>query len=179
MRVVPPAILPVLLVLAALLPAAPAEAAETRRRARPAVPVAVSEPAAPKGRVIVTMSRGAAPQVRPLGDLYGLGAAGQPIMGPATLGTSPVLGGGRLDRVVYSYNGALWSSRGPGRPGRPFAPRGTAGAPTELAEAGPGGSAANWHAGLAPASGGQRGCPAGTAPTLARGHADVVRCLPL
>lgn len=41
---------------------------------------------------------------------------------------------------------------------------------------------ANWHAGLPESGGGgggQRSCPEGTVATLARGHADTVRCLPL
>jgi hypothetical protein len=38
----------------------------------------------------------------------------------------------------------------------------------------------SWQAGLAPATNAQaQSCPAGTLATLARGHADVVRCLPL
>lgn len=37
----------------------------------------------------------------------------------------------------------------------------------------------SWQAGLPLASGTQRECPVGTISTLARGHDDVVRCLPL
>lgn len=37
----------------------------------------------------------------------------------------------------------------------------------------------SWQAGLPVASGEQRECPVGTISTLARGHDDVVRCLPL
>ncbi len=37
----------------------------------------------------------------------------------------------------------------------------------------------SWQAGLPMASGEQRECPIGTMATLARGHDDVVRCLPL
>ena len=37
-----------------------------------------------------------------------------------------------------------------------------------------------WQSGLAPATNAQaQSCPAGTLATLARGHADVVRCVPL
>ncbi len=37
-----------------------------------------------------------------------------------------------------------------------------------------------WQSGLAPATNAQaQSCPAGTLATLARGHSDVVRCLPL
>ncbi|MBO1073579.1 hypothetical protein [Roseomonas marmotae] len=38
---------------------------------------------------------------------------------------------------------------------------------------------ASWTAGLPAASGSQRDCPAGTMSTLARGHDDIVRCMPL
>ncbi len=38
---------------------------------------------------------------------------------------------------------------------------------------------AGWQAGLPRADNAQRECPAGTLATLARGHDDVVRCLPL
>jgi len=37
----------------------------------------------------------------------------------------------------------------------------------------------SWQAGLPAAAGEQRECPVGTMSTLARGHDDVVRCLPL
>jgi len=37
----------------------------------------------------------------------------------------------------------------------------------------------NWQSGLPVASGEQRECPVGTMSTLARGHDNVVRCLPL
>lgn len=37
----------------------------------------------------------------------------------------------------------------------------------------------SWQSGLPVASGEQRECPVGTMSTLARGHNDVVRCLPL
>ncbi|EFH12990.1 hypothetical protein HMPREF0731_0765, partial [Pseudoroseomonas cervicalis ATCC 49957] len=37
----------------------------------------------------------------------------------------------------------------------------------------------SWQSGLPQASGEQRECPVGTMSTLARGHDDVVRCLPL
>jgi hypothetical protein len=37
----------------------------------------------------------------------------------------------------------------------------------------------SWQAGLPAASGEQRDCPVGTMSTLARGHDDVVRCMPL
>jgi hypothetical protein len=37
----------------------------------------------------------------------------------------------------------------------------------------------SWTAGLPAASGEQRDCPAGTMSTLARGHDDVIRCMPL
>lgn len=37
----------------------------------------------------------------------------------------------------------------------------------------------SWQAGLPAATGEQRECPVGTMSTLARGHDDVVRCLPL
>jgi hypothetical protein len=37
----------------------------------------------------------------------------------------------------------------------------------------------SWTAGLPAASGEQRDCPVGTMSTLARGHDDVVRCMPL
>ncbi|MBR0674337.1 hypothetical protein GXW76_24405, partial [Roseomonas soli] len=38
----------------------------------------------------------------------------------------------------------------------------------------------SWQAGLAPATNAQaQACPAGTLATLARGHTDVVRCVPL
>ncbi|MBP0462755.1 hypothetical protein J5Y09_02420, partial [Roseomonas sp. PWR1] len=37
-----------------------------------------------------------------------------------------------------------------------------------------------WQSGLAPATNAQAAtCPAGTLATLARGHSDIVRCLPL
>jgi hypothetical protein len=37
-----------------------------------------------------------------------------------------------------------------------------------------------WQSGLPPATNEQaRSCPTGTLATLARGHTDVVRCLPL
>jgi hypothetical protein len=40
--------------------------------------------------------------------------------------------------------------------------------------------AASWQAGLEPATNAQaQSCPVGTLATLARGHSDVVRCLPL
>jgi hypothetical protein len=39
--------------------------------------------------------------------------------------------------------------------------------------------AAGWQAGLPTASNAQRACPEGTFATLARGHDDVVRCMPL
>ncbi|MBR0680510.1 hypothetical protein GXW74_08425 [Roseomonas eburnea] len=40
--------------------------------------------------------------------------------------------------------------------------------------------AVSWQAGLAPATNMQaQSCPVGTMATLARGHSDVVRCLPL
>jgi hypothetical protein len=38
---------------------------------------------------------------------------------------------------------------------------------------------AGWHRGLSSASMTQRDCPAGTFATLARGHDDIVRCMPL
>jgi hypothetical protein len=37
----------------------------------------------------------------------------------------------------------------------------------------------SWTAGLPAASGEQRDCPVGTMSTLARGHDDVIRCMPL
>ncbi|PWC29732.1 hypothetical protein [Teichococcus aestuarii] len=37
----------------------------------------------------------------------------------------------------------------------------------------------SWQAGLPLASGTQRECPVGTLATLARGHDDVIRCMPL
>jgi len=37
----------------------------------------------------------------------------------------------------------------------------------------------SWQAGLPSASNTQRDCPAGTLATLARGHNDIVRCMPL
>ncbi|MGX9966855.1 hypothetical protein ACVFYP_26260 [Roseomonas sp. F4] len=36
-----------------------------------------------------------------------------------------------------------------------------------------------WQAGLPAVTMAQRDCPAGTFATLARGHADIVRCMPL
>jgi hypothetical protein len=36
-----------------------------------------------------------------------------------------------------------------------------------------------WQGGLPPMTMAQQDCPAGTVATLARGHADVVRCLPI
>jgi hypothetical protein len=58
------------------------------------------------------------------------------------------------------------------------------GAYEEVAEAparftGRGARYTSWQSGLPAASGDQRDCPAGTMSTLARGHADVVRCMPL
>ncbi|MDB5371096.1 MAG: hypothetical protein JWP20_2654, partial [Roseomonas sp.] len=38
---------------------------------------------------------------------------------------------------------------------------------------------ASWQAGLPAVSGDQRDCPTGTMSTLARGHDDIVRCMPL
>lgn len=38
---------------------------------------------------------------------------------------------------------------------------------------------AGWHRGLSNASMAQRDCPVGTFATLARGHDDIVRCMPL
>jgi hypothetical protein len=38
---------------------------------------------------------------------------------------------------------------------------------------------AGWQAGLPPVDYAQRACPAGTFATLARGHDDVVRCMPI
>jgi hypothetical protein len=38
---------------------------------------------------------------------------------------------------------------------------------------------AGWQAGLPPVDYAQRDCPAGTFATLARGHEDVVRCMPI
>lgn len=40
-------------------------------------------------------------------------------------------------------------------------------------------SVAGWQAGLPPADYAQRDCPAGTFATFARGHDDVVRCMPI
>jgi hypothetical protein len=40
-------------------------------------------------------------------------------------------------------------------------------------------SVAGWQSGLPPADYAQRDCPAGTFATLARGHEDVVRCMPI
>lgn len=37
----------------------------------------------------------------------------------------------------------------------------------------------SWQSGLPMASGTQRECPVGTLATLARGHDDVIRCMPL
>jgi hypothetical protein len=38
----------------------------------------------------------------------------------------------------------------------------------------------SWQAGLAPATNAQaRSCPVGTMATLANGHTDIVRCMPL
>jgi hypothetical protein len=42
-----------------------------------------------------------------------------------------------------------------------------------------GGGIAGWQRGLPPAEGLQRDCPDGTLATLARGHEDVVRCMPI
>jgi hypothetical protein len=42
-----------------------------------------------------------------------------------------------------------------------------------------GGRGLHWQAGLPPADLSQRACPDGTLATLARGHDDVVRCVPL
>ena len=58
------------------------------------------------------------------------------------------------------------------------------GAYQEVAEAparftGRGARYTSWQSGLPAASGEQRDCPAGTMSTLARGHDDVVRCMPL
>lgn len=44
---------------------------------------------------------------------------------------------------------------------------------------GGGSSVAGWQAGLPSVSYAQRECPEGTFATLARGHEDVVRCMPL
>jgi hypothetical protein len=38
---------------------------------------------------------------------------------------------------------------------------------------------ARWQGGLPPMTMAQQDCPAGTVATLARGHSDVVRCLPI
>ncbi len=40
-------------------------------------------------------------------------------------------------------------------------------------------SVAGWQSGLPPVDYAQRDCPAGTFATLARGHEDVVRCMPI
>jgi hypothetical protein len=40
-------------------------------------------------------------------------------------------------------------------------------------------SVVGWQSGLPTASYAQQECPAGTFATLARGHDDVVRCMPL
>jgi hypothetical protein len=40
-------------------------------------------------------------------------------------------------------------------------------------------SIAGWQSGLPPVDYAQRDCPAGTFATLARGHEDVVRCMPI
>ncbi|UFN48046.1 hypothetical protein LPC08_18815 [Roseomonas sp. OT10] len=37
----------------------------------------------------------------------------------------------------------------------------------------------SWHAGLPAADGDQMACPEGTMATLARGHSDTIRCMPL
>ncbi|MBX6375346.1 MAG: hypothetical protein IRZ13_14070 [Acetobacteraceae bacterium] len=47
------------------------------------------------------------------------------------------------------------------------------------AEAGARRGTLHWQAGLPPADFSQRACPDGTLATLARGHDDVVRCVPL
>lgn len=44
---------------------------------------------------------------------------------------------------------------------------------------GPRDSVAGWQSGLPVADNSQRSCPAGTFATLARGHDDIVRCMPI
>ncbi|MCQ4162900.1 hypothetical protein NON00_23645, partial [Roseomonas sp. GC11] len=63
-----------------------------------------------------------------------------------------------------------------GRRGNPLLQRTASRGGARIARAEP---PRSWQAGLPEASGEQRECPAGTMSTLARGHDDVVRCLPL
>ncbi|MBO1078691.1 hypothetical protein [Roseomonas haemaphysalidis] len=95
---------------------------------------------------------------------------------------------GRTAVTVSSGSRARQTAKATGRSiqQQPQVARGSirGGAYEEVAEAparftGRGARYTSWQSGLPAASGDQRDCPAGTMSTLARGHADVVRCMPL
>lgn len=90
---------------------------------------------------------------------------------PAGRTTAQAAARGRSAAAIPSY---CRTTRGYARNAR------ACGAPQVAQAGGDGGfGRAGWQSGLSPASGDQRSCPEGTMATLARGHTDIVRCVPM
>jgi hypothetical protein len=108
----------------------------------------------------------------------------------ATTAAAPMSAAGRLrvSRPTAAHPMAAEGSRASGHDRREATaislPGGTAGCHrprrTAAARCRPAGAALGWMHGLSPALGEQAAeCPAGTMATLATGHEDVVRCMPI
>lgn len=152
-----------LALLAALACALPAEAQQRRGAAREAV--ATNVVAVP--RLPPTPRLPAAPQILIPGSLDGFNDWSRPLL----------FRGSRLSmpaevRLYLCPRGGF-----PQRGGRCRPPAGGGGG---MLATSPGSddSVEGWHAGLRPATHAQRGCPAGTVPTVARDNPGVTRCLP-
>jgi hypothetical protein len=174
MRAIPLALLALLAVAAT----APADAASTRRGAdaRPAAATR-SQPASPAGQARVTAATGAR-SGRTAAQAPYRAAGGR---AAATASTRPsarngIAVGGRGARVTGRR--AAVSPEAFQASARQLCPRG--GTPHRGGRCrGPAEASLGWQAGLPPPSGSQRDCPEGTMATLARGHDDIVRCMPL
>jgi hypothetical protein len=94
-----------------------------------------------------------------------------------------VMRGASAGSVTASRGGNLRQTAKAG--GRAIAQRGgSQGEAPVVAQRAPGMTAGgarltSWQSGLPAADGYQRDCPTGTMSTLARGHDDIVRCMPL
>lgn len=192
------------LMMALLLTVAPG--AEAAQRGDPAGRASVGQPAAGRSATAPAAVRsGAAPRAaaasRSGSGRAVAGRGGAPRAGaarPAARGGQRLAPGGRSGRAaVEDRPGGVVQGRTSAAAGRGVAaldsryasaqqlcPRG--GKPARggrcrgagAGEAG-GGRGLHWQAGLPPADLSQRACPDGTLATLARGHDDVVRCVPL
>jgi hypothetical protein len=174
MRVIPLALLALLAVAAT----APADAASTRRGAE-ARPTAAtrSQPAGTAGQARVTAATGAR-SGRTAAQAASRATAGRTAAATQTRSSvrNGIAVGGRGARVTGRR--AAVSPGAYEASARQLCPRG--GTPRRGGRCrGPAEASLGWQAGLPPPSGSQRDCPEGTMATLARGHDDIVRCMPL